>query len=78
MLLLLEVNVPKDQMEEALDTLAALPFPISPTIRQAPGKRANIEFTVGGFDRVVQVENALLGRGLLQARVQTFEEALAH
>lgn len=76
MSLLLELNIPTDQMEEALDTLAALPFDISPTIRQAPGKRANIEFPVSGSDKVTLVENALLGRGLLQARVQTFEEAL--
>jgi hypothetical protein len=77
MSLLLELNVPTDQLEEALDTLAALPFDISPTIRQAAGMRANIEFPVSGNERVAQVENALLGRGLLQVRVQVFEEAFA-
>ena len=77
MSLLLELNVPTDQMEEALDTLAALSFAISPTIRQAMGKRASIEFPISGMDRMAQVENALLGRGLLQARVQILEGALA-
>ena len=76
MSLLLELNVPIDQIEEALDTLAALPFDINPNIRQASGKRANIEFPISGVDRMAQVENALLGRGLLQARVQILEEVL--
>ena len=76
MSLLLELNVPTDQIEEALDTLAALSFDINPNIRQTSEKRTNIEFPISGIDRLAQVENAILGRGLLQARVQLLEEAL--
>jgi hypothetical protein len=75
MSLLLELNVPTEQLEETLDTLAALSFAISPTIRQAPGRRAVIEFPIHAYGRLEQVENALLGRGLLEARTQILEEA---
>ena len=64
------------QIEEALDTLAALPLAISHTIRETSGKRNSIEFSIASAGSAAQVENALLGRGLLQARVQVFEDAL--
>ena len=74
--LVLELNLPTQQVEEALDTLAELPFAISPTIRETSGKRASIEFSIASAGSAAQVEKALRGRGLLQARVQVFEDAL--
>jgi hypothetical protein len=76
MSLLLEVSVQSENLEEALDTLAALPFEIDPKIRTA-GKRSIVEFLIMGTEGVRQVENSLRARGLLQARVSTYEEALA-
>jgi hypothetical protein len=76
MSLLLEVSVQSEHLEEALDTLAALPFEIDPTIRTA-GKRTFVEFPITGTDGVRQVENSLLARGLCQARVSILEEAFA-
>ncbi len=76
MSLLLELSIHSEQLEEALDTLAALPFPIDPDIR-THGKRCVIEFPVAETIHVNLVENALLARGLRQARVDILEEAAA-
>ena len=77
MSLLLELNVHSEQLEETLDTLASLPFAISPKLRSGASKRTTIEFLANGLANIAQIENALRARGLLQARVQVLEEALA-
>jgi hypothetical protein len=78
MSLLLELNIPTPQTEETLDTLAGLPFAIDPEIRETPGgKRTIIEFSIESPKLAAQVENALLGRGLLQARIQLCDPVTA-
>lgn len=76
MSLLLELNLPTHQLEETLDTLAALPFAIDPEIYESVGKRTRIEFPIHKAACLAQVENALLGRGLLQTRALLYEDAL--
>jgi hypothetical protein len=64
MSLLLELNVHSEQLEETLDTLASLPFDISPKLRAAgSGKRTTIEFLANGLSNISQIENALRARG---------------
>lgn len=68
MSLLLEVTVRSEHLEEALDTLAALPFAIDPSIR-ALGQKSMIEFPVRESFAAGLVQNSLLARGLGQAHV---------
>lgn len=76
MLLLLALSIPADFLEEALDTIAALPFAIDPQIR-THGKRCTIEFPIADSSHAGHVENALRARGLRQTRVEVLEAAAA-
>jgi hypothetical protein len=76
MLLLLALSIPADSLEEALDTIAALPFAIDPQIR-THGKQCTIEFPIADTSHAGLVENALRARGLRQTHVEVLEAAAA-
>ncbi|BDC50846.1 hypothetical protein F183_A31620 [Bryobacterales bacterium F-183] len=61
-LVLLRITAGARQLEEVLETIAALPFPINPEIVHGDAGTSFVEFPAYS-SRVAEVRNALTGRG---------------
>jgi hypothetical protein len=72
-LVLLRITVGARQLEELLETIASLPFPINPEIRHGDAGTSFVEFPAYS-SRVEEVRRALVGRGFAASVLRVVED----
>lgn len=72
-LVLLRITVGARQLEELLETIASLPFPINPEIQHGDAGTSFVEFPAYS-SRVEEVRRALVGRGFAAGVLRVVED----